>query len=488
MRVHTLTKFFFSAAIAFAVCSAPCLAFQGGGGGQGGGGQGGGGQGGGGQGGGGQGGGGQGGAGSGVAGIDIDAAGVLRVTQVDPSVAFAQRQATLQSKPRGSVRTSPLRKVSLNRLEAYVAKQREQGNLLTDEVLSLAGLHRLEYVFYMPESKDIVIAGPADQWHLDSNNRLVGLTTGRPTLKIEDLIVALRAFSSNAEPVSVIGCSIDPTTEGLKRMKQYYAQFGGQMPQGADPRRIALGAKDALGLQTITIKGVPNTTHFAQILVEADYRMKLIGIGLQDPMIPMQSWIQRTSPGANANALQRWYFQADYSSVTTNEAGTALHLQGRGVKLSGEKESVEKNGDRTKTGIAGDKASRDFTKEFTEKFDKLADVTPVFFEMRNLFDISVAAAFIQDRNLYEKSGWKLGAFADESVCRVNAAAGVSQVETAVNAVWKNSQLVTPIGGGVHIAARKLVDPSATKVENEIDGLREKGSAPKDLAADQWWWD
>jgi len=340
----------------------------------------------------------------------------------------------------------------------------------------------------MPESKDIVLAGPADQWHLDTNNRLVGLTTGRPTLRLEDLIVALRAFADNNEQVNVIACSIDPTAEGLKRMKQYYAQFGGQMPQGVDGRAIALGAKDALGLQTITIKGVPKTTRFAQVLVEADYRMKLIGIGLQDPIIPMQSWIQRTSPGANANSLQRWYFQADYSSVTTNEAGTALHLQGRGVKLSGEKENVEKSGARVKTGSTGDQASKGFTKDFTEKFDKLAEVTPVFFEMRNLFDVSVAAAFIQDRNLYEKSGWKLGVFADEGKLRVNTAASVNQVETAVNAVWKNSQLVTPIGGGVHIAARKLVDASATKVENELDPLREKGSAPADLAADQWWWD
>ncbi len=108
--------------------------------------------------------------------------------------------------------------------------------------------------------------------------------------------------------------------------------------------------------------------------------------------------------------------------------------------------------------------------------------------MRNLFDISIAAAFIQERNLYEKSGWKLGIFSDETKCRVNTATGVSQVETAVNAVWKNSQLVTPIGGGVHIAARKLVDPSATKVDKELDTQRGKGSAPADLAADQWWWD
>ena len=482
MRLQTLTNFFLSVTIACVLWTSS--SFGQGGGGTGGGGTGGGGAGGGGAGGGGAGGGG---AGSGVAGIDIDAAGVLRVSQVDPSIAFALRQATLQNKPRGAVHTSPMRMVSLNRLERFVSKQLDQGDMLSDEVRSLAGLSRLEYVFFLPESKDIVIAGPADQWHVDANNRMVGLTTGRPTLRLEDLIVALRAFRSN-DNNSVIACSIDPTADGLKRMKQYYAQFGGQMPQGVDPRKIALGAKDALGLQTITIKGVPKTTHFAQVLVEADYRMKLIGIGLQDPIIPLTSWIQRTSPGANANSLQRWYFQADYSSVTTNESKTALHLQGRGVKLSGEKESVEKNGDRTRTGSTGDQASKGFTKEFTEKFDKLADVTPVFFEMRNLFDISIAAAFIQDRDLYGKAGWNLGAFADETKCRVNTVAGVNQVETAVNAVWKNSQLVTPIGGGVHIAARKLVDSSATTVDKEIDKVQEKGSAPKDLAADQWWWD
>jgi hypothetical protein len=71
---------------------------------------------------------------------------------------------------------------------------------------------------------------------------------------------------------------------------------------------------------------------------------------------------------------------------------------------------------------------------------------------------------------------------------VNTAVGVTQVETAVNAVWRDSQLVTPIGGGVHIAARKLIDPSTTKVDKEVDMQRGKVAAPADLAADQWWWD
>lgn len=434
------------------------------------------------------------GGGGAVAGISIDATGVLRVMQVDPKLAAQQRQAALQSKSRKELKTSPMRMVSLNRLESYVKKQLEAGKPLSDEVMSLAGLQRLEYVFYLPESQDIVIAGPADEWYRDYNNRLVGLSNGRSTLRLDDLVVALRAFAPGQGATSVIGCSIDPTPEGLKRMNQFHASVAAN---GVDSRQLnnpqfvsqyVTNMRDALGYQTISIKGVPKTTRFAQVLVEADYRMKLIGIGLQDPLVPMTTWIQKTRPRAGSNALQRWYFEADYSSVSSNEDGTAMHLVGKGVKLSGELEGVKSDGSRQRSGKSGDPASNTFTKEFTDKFEAIAELTPVFNEMRNLFDISIAAAFIQDRGLYSKAGWDLGIFGDESRFSVYSSAEVNQVETAINYVIKDSQLMTPIGGGVHIAARKLVDSSSVTVDSAVSDNVQKLGAPKDLAADQWWWD
>lgn len=431
---------------------------------------------------------------TGVAGISIDATGVLRVMQVDPKLAAMQRQAALQSRPRNELKTSPMRMVSLNRLESFVKKQLESGAALSDEVMSLAGLQRLEYVFYLPETKDIVIAGPADQWYADHSNRLVGLTNGRATLRLDDLVVALRAFAPGQGATTVIGCSIDPTPEGLKRMSQFHANVSAnginaaQLNSPAFVSQYMSGMRDALGYQTISIKGVPKTTHFAQVLVEADYRMKLIGIGLQDPMIPMTTWIQKTRPRPGANALQRWYFEADYSTVASNEDGTAMHLVGKGVKLSGELEGVSKDGSRQRSGKSGDAASNTFTKEFTEKFDAIADVNPVFNEMRNLFDISIAAAFIQDRGLYNKADWNLGIFGSEEKFSVYGASEVNQVETAINYVIKDAQLMTPIGGGVHIAARKLVDPSRVSVDSSVSETIGMLGAPKNLAADQWWWD
>ena len=46
----------------------------------------------------------------------------------------------------------------------------------------LAGLTRLEYVFYYPETQDIEIAGPAEGWVVDASGRVVGMESGLPWL------------------------------------------------------------------------------------------------------------------------------------------------------------------------------------------------------------------------------------------------------------------------------------------------------------------
>jgi len=54
---------------------------------------------------------------------------------------------------------SQLRKISLNRLEEAISGRQ---NVPTDEMRCLAGLLRVQYVFYYPDSDDIVVAGPAE--------------------------------------------------------------------------------------------------------------------------------------------------------------------------------------------------------------------------------------------------------------------------------------------------------------------------------------
>jgi Protein of unknown function (DUF1598) len=427
--------------------------------------------------------------GGGVAGIDIDTEGVLRVKQSDPRLAAMQREATIQKRGVKSIKTSPMRKVSLQRLEQSIQQKKASGADIGIEEATLAGLTRVEYVIYLPGSQDIVLAGPAEEIIENPDGRLVGLISGRPTIRIDDLIVALRAFGPDMGKSDFISCSIDPTKEGLAKMQSYFKSLGGNLAPGANVQRIAMSMKESLGLQTVSIHGVPTSTRFAATLVEADYRMKLIGIGLEVPAIPLKSWVARANPSSgSANSMQRWYFTADYSGVKVSPDSHVMKLEGRGVKLVGEDERVDRSGNRSKSGKGSDPASKGFTDEFTEKFEKLADVTPVFYDMRNLFDLSVCAAFIQAQDLYASSGWGLGCFRNEDGFSVEGYQSPKQVETAVNAIWRGSRLMTPIGGGIHISAKKLAKGESMELDSTLADTQEKSSAPANLAANQWWWD
>jgi hypothetical protein len=427
--------------------------------------------------------------GGGVAGIDIDADGVLRVRQTDPRLALMQRQAAIQKRGGKSIQSSPMRKVSLQRLEQALQQRLSGGEDISLEEATLAGMTRVEYVIYLPGSKDIVLAGPAEETIESPDGRRVGLISGRPTLRLDDVVVALRAFGPDGSKTDFISCSIDPTQEGLQRFQKYFSSLGGSISPRSDVRRLALGMKESLGMQTVSLHGVPASTRFAATLVEADYRMKLIGIGLEVPAIPLQSWVARANPNSGStNSMQRWFFTADYSGVKVSPDASVLKLEGRGVKLVGEHERVDRAGIRSKTAQPADPASRGFTQEFTQKFEKLAEVTPVFYEMRNLFDISVCAAFIQAQELYAKSGWDLGIFRDENRFAVEIGQAPRQVETAVNAIWRGSRLMTPIGGGIHISARKLAQNDSSEIDSQLSETQLQASAPSSLASNQWWWD
>ena len=425
-----------------------------------------------------------------VGGVQIDAQGVLRVMQADPRVTRARLLAAKQQLPPQLAQPSELRKISLNRLERAVAERLAAGERPSAEMVALAGLTRLEYVFFYPQSGDIVIAGPAEGFAQDAVGRILGVESGKPCILLDDLIVALRAFSPSGEKSSAISVSIDPTQEGLARMQQALKQLGGNYRSPADIPVIVNSLRQALGLNSVTIKGVPAGTHFAHVLTEADYRMKLIGIGLEMPPVPMTNYVQRmTAAMASSNALVRWYFVPDYEAVASSEDGLALRMVGQGVKLVGEDELVNRDGTRKISGRSANAASRGYTTEFTKKFAKIAENNPVFSQLRNLIDLTIAAAFIQDRDFYSQANWDLGVFADEDQLAVEVFPAPEQVETAINAVMKGSRLVTPIGGGVTIQARKAL--AKENVQGDADGTiaqQRDAVTLQSVPESQWWWD
>ncbi|MBN1394862.1 MAG: DUF1598 domain-containing protein [Pirellulales bacterium] len=419
------------------------------------------------------------------AGIVIDANGVLhkkifsdRGGQVMRE-RIASARATLDPK---LASYSKLRKVSLNRLEKVIL---DRQGVLTDEMRYLAGLLRVRYIFFYPDSKDIVLAGPAEGWAPDPSGRIVGITSGRPTVQLQDLAVALRMFPPDGAPTKQIGCSIDPTPEGLAAMEHFVKN---NFPSG-DLYQFAEAIRQARGLQIVRIDGVPPKTHFAQVMVEADYRMKLIGIGLEEPPVRMVSFIDRAAPGElGANGMGRWFFVPDYQCVRQSEDGLGMELVGDGVKLIGEREAVSAEGQRSATSAGTSRASQAFVTSFTRKYPALAERSPVFAELRNLIDLAVAAAYIQEEDYYGKADWNMPFLGSEKQFPVEVYDVPKMAESAVNVVRKGNSVMFPAAGGVQIDATAALDYDNVLPDKKEKVAKLHEQLKPDLAEGQWWWD
>lgn len=428
---------------------------------------------------------------AGNGGVEISADGVLRTKIISETSGRLNRERAAAAKRalnRDLATRTDLRKVSLNRLEAQIKKLKDAGQPIPHEMNFLAGMTRITHVFYYPETKDIVIAGPAEGFFLSAENRVIGTDTGAATLHLQDLIVALRAFGPEGNRTRVISCSIDPTQEGLARMKDAYRAVAAQFRPG-DERRAVDAFQQALGMQDITIEGVSPKTRFASVLVDADYHMKLIGIGLEGTPVGITSYIDAVKPSAGGgNALQRWYFQPNYDCVQVNEDETAMQLVGSGVKLVGANESILADGSRRSTGKSS-RASRTFCTSFTKKYEKLAESVPLFAELRNCVDMTIAAAFIQEMDFYGQAEWGMELFGDEDRFSTEVYNAPTQVAPAVNALWKGNLFMTPIGGGVNIQPRVAIRSDKMKVsENGKIDQAKSDDKIGNLADGQWWWD
>jgi hypothetical protein len=425
------------------------------------------------------------------AGVVVDAQGVLRTqSEADPGLNKERREAVIDALPGDLRKAVPMRKVALSRLEAELAKRIADGRGIPDELTKLAGLTRVHYVFVYPAEDDtpgeIVLAGPAEPWFTDAVGRVRGTETGSPTVLLEDLAAAIRCFAPGQPQDRLVGCSIDPKPEGLAAMQQFLRQTGRVNPK-ANVDQIVGGMKEALGTQVVSVQGVSPATHFAQVMVEADYRMKLIGIGLEPPPVRMKTWIDLASAGAvAANALQRWYFVPDYQRVRIAEDDLAIELVGEGIKLCSADEVVLPNGQRLGADRA-DKASKTFTETFTRSYAQIAARSPVYAQLRCLVDLAVAAAYLQEHDGYGKAGWAAGTLRDEKAYPIETLSVPREAETAINAVWQGNRLLTPIGGGVTMYPRLAMDPPNLLMDEKGE-VGKARTATQALPAGVWYWD
>src|SRR5688572_25353210 len=107
-------------------------------------------------------------------GVHVDAKGVLRSRTTDPD----PRLAELWKNARSLQKDAKFLTVSLPRLFAEARRAIDGGKGLPADLRYLGGMTRLQYIFVHPDSKDLVIAGPAEPVDAREAYRPLGKITG----------------------------------------------------------------------------------------------------------------------------------------------------------------------------------------------------------------------------------------------------------------------------------------------------------------------
>jgi hypothetical protein len=417
-----------------------------------------------------------------VGGVSIDVNGVLNNAEVDQLTGLHDaREKAMQGVSDDMKQFSKLRKVSLRGLQEAIAAQRAKSAdaPLSDDLQLLAGLQRIQYVFVYPDQQDIVIAGPAEGWKIDDAGYIVGETTGRAVMRLEDFAVAIRTGRSAAN--GGLSCSIDPTAEGMRNLQQYVAGISA----GADINDSVAGIESSLGAQVVSVNGIDPTTPFAHILVAADYRMKRLAMGFEaSPVQGLPNYLQMIKAGSRGvqNMTPRWWLAPNYDPLLKDNDGLAWELRGAGVKAMTEDDFFAADGSRTHTGKASAMAQK-WSDNMTKAYDKLSVADPIFAELRNVMDMAVAAALISKEQLAEKSNCSLDVLLDTNAVRVPQLNAPKQVPTQANFVKKGRDFVISASGGVQINSWLIANEN--KVSDEIAPAREDAAKTRQT---NWWWD
>jgi hypothetical protein len=426
-------------------------------------------------------------------GVYVDADGVLKrlatVSATSP-LDEVRRRAVADSGNRQVVRQSPLRKISLTRLEKQLQLRATFGQSPDEAMQNLAGMYRVRYVLVYPETGDVVIAGPAGAWRPDREGRPVNVESGQPVLHLDDLLVVLRnAFDAGGR----FGCAIKPREENLAATKTFLEKWKHRSVSEGGRQAWLARLRDTVGKQDIEVYGIDPRTRAARILVEADYRMKLVGMGLEDGTLGVVSYldaVKRTHP-TNPPAMNvlRWWFTLNNASLKATEHRDAFELAGQSVRVLSENEMLSETGKRIHTGKS-DELNSEFARSFTKHFDALAAKYPVYADLRNVFDLALVAAIMRAEDLPGQTDWHLTHFRDKQACPVTLSQAAEEVDSVINHVEiRRSQFVAGVSGGVSVDTSKMVRQDAIKTDDYgLMNAERAASIPQDLGRDQWWWD
>jgi hypothetical protein len=409
-----------------------------------------------------------------VGGVKIDTAGLVSRAGVG-DLAGTRRGDSSKAK-------TTTRMVSLARLERALADHIERKDPISEELLFLAGLQRVEYVFAEPEANDIILAGPTEAWRIDVTGAAVGITSGRPAIRLDDLLEAFRT-ADIAKKAPGISCSIDPTAEGTARLQRFLRRRGLQFN-----RQTAELMKRAVGPQKITLTGVLADSHFARVMIAADFLMKRLAMELEEsPLDGMPSYMDLLKSGARRGsatppggqtASPRWWLAANYPRLLRSENALHWQIRGPGVQVKTENAFVDRSGAIVESDKSDHQAEQ-WARTMTNMYPELSVAMPVFGELRNCMDLAVIAAIFTHYDLVKHVDAKLPLLTEGNQVRGLRYNVPETTDSFVSVVRARRRWVVGVSGEVDLDSWSVLN------EPEI------GQVPllkPERPPSGWWWE
>ncbi len=421
-----------------------------------------------------------------VGGVMIDASGVVRTATADEKQELAGMMRQNAFAADGELdEAAELRMISLSGLQAAIAKCDHDGRPIPQDIEFLAGLQRVDYVFVDTDKHDIVIAGPAEPWKLLDDGSVVGTVSGSSTMRLADLVVAMRSVEMARE--AGISCSIEPTPEGRRRLQQMLSRV--KLSPGQNPMALEASMKEAFGPQLIQLTGIPTDSRFARTMVAADFEMKRIAMGLAPSPVPrLTSYLEMAKNSRQAAGQNpRWWMACDYDAMSRSEDGLAWKLAGRRVKTLTEQDLVSADGTAAASGKT-EKLAQAWADNMTDSFSELSKSIPVFADLENVMDLTVVATLIVQERLASKADIDLSLLSQSSDgLELTSYAVPRSVDPQCSFIHGRSGWVVTASGGVDINAFSIVQNQQT--DPSVSDVRETSLATDstESATNRWWW-
>lgn len=294
-------------------------------------------------------------------------------------IACQSKQGRYQKIKKGEYKALSL-KILQKKLKDCESKRTCQPRLL-----KLEGLNKIFGYVIDETNQDLILIGKQD--------------TSLPPLYLEDFVIALRSVYKNSDPA----CTIDPEPRVIEELQSIGNEILTKNSPDSIEKILKKWDRVCRKPQNVRVSGIPFDTHFAHVMVKADYDMKRLVDGSDS--LSISGFISLTDMFVNEakasilkgkhippfSSMNRFWFSP--GEVSYIEDAGIVFIKQCPVRLLTEEEHLKQWG----TGKRNPMAAK-FAKNFTKIYDCVAKERPIYEELENLFRFVALAKAIKFRN------------------------------------------------------------------------------------------